>query len=73
MKKQSELKQQTREKVLHQIKKFRLLDDDFMTKCFEDNTEATELVLRIILEKTDIIVEKVFTQYTIKNIKGRSL
>lgn len=30
-------------------KNFRLFDDDFMTKCFEDNKEATELVLRIVL------------------------
>ena len=37
------------------------------------NKEVTELVLRIVLDKPDIMVEKVFTQYTIKNIKGRSL
>ena len=46
MSKQLEM-QQKREKMLHQIKEFRLLDDDFMTKCFENNREATELVLRI--------------------------
>lgn len=44
-----------------------------MTKCFEENAEATELVLCIVLSKPDIKVEKVATQYNIKNIKGRSL
>lgn len=47
LRKQLEM-QQKREKMLHQIKNYRLLDDDFMTKCFENNIEATELVLRII-------------------------
>lgn len=50
-----------------------MLDDDFMTKCFEENIEATELVLRIVLDKPDIKVEKIQTQYSMKNIKGRSL
>ena len=59
--------------MLQRIRGFRLLDDDFMTKCFEENKEATELVLRIVLEKADIQVENVITQYSMKNIKGRSV
>ncbi len=61
------------EKVLKRIKNFKLLDDTFMTKCFEENIEATELVLQIVLDKPDIKVEKVITQYSMKNIKGHSL
>lgn len=49
--------------MLQRIRGFRLLDDDFMTKCFEENIEATELVLRIVLDKPDIKVEKIQTQY----------
>ncbi|MBD5135687.1 MAG: hypothetical protein HDT39_06970 [Lachnospiraceae bacterium] len=59
--------------MLQRIRDFRLMDDDFMTKCFEENIEATELVLRIVLDKPDIKVEKIQTQYSMKNIKGRSL
>ena len=59
--------------MLQRIRGFRLLDDDFMTKCFEENIEATELVLRIVLDKPDVKVEKIQTQYSMKNIKGRSL
>ena len=62
-----------RQVFLQRIRGFRLLDDDFMTKCFEENIEATELVLRIVLNKPDIKVVKVQTQYSMKNIKGRSL
>lgn len=61
------------QEMLQRIRGFRLLDDDFMTKCFEDNIEATELVLSIVLNKPDIKVIKVQTQYSMKNIKGRSL
>lgn len=61
------------EKLLQRIRDFRLLDDDFMTKCFEENIEATELVLSIILERTDIRVKKIQTQYNMKNIRGRSV
>lgn len=70
-KKETQMKNQ--EEITQRIQEFCLLDDDFMTKCFEENVEATELVLCIVLSKPDIKVEKVATQYNIKNIKGRSL
>ena len=62
-----------REKIMEQIKQFRLFDDNFMTKCFEDNIECTELVLQIIMEKSDLKVIEARTQYTIKNLQGRSI
>ena len=62
-----------RQKIMEQIQQFRLFDDDFMTKCFEDNIECTELVLRIIMEKSDLKVTEARTQYTIKNLQGRSI
>lgn len=62
-----------REKLLARIKNFRLLDDDFMTKCFEDSIECTELILQIILERDDMKVKMSKTQYSQKNLKGRSV
>ena len=59
-------------KILEYIRNFRLLDDDFMTKCFEDNIEATEFILKIILN-LDLKVKSVKTQDTIKNLYGRSV
>lgn len=58
---------------LERIRNFRLLDDDFMSKYFEDNIECTELVLNIVMGKSDLQVKEVRTQYTIKNLQGRSV
>lgn len=61
------------EQHLQRIQKLRLMDDDFMTKCFEDSPECTELLLHIILDKPDLRVEEVRTQYGLKNLQGRSV
>ena len=34
------------EELLQKIKEFRLLDDDFMSKVFEDDIACTEFLLR---------------------------
>lgn len=49
------------------------MDDDFMSKCFEDDIECTELVINIILDRDDLRVESVHTQHEIKNLQGRSV
>lgn len=61
------------EGILQKIKEFRLFDDDFMSKVFEDDMECTELLLHIILNNTDLKVYEVHTQYSIKNLLGRSV
>ena len=58
---------------LDYIAQLRLMDDDFMSKCFEDNIECTELVIRVILGRDDIIVKSVHTQHQIKNLQGKSV
>jgi hypothetical protein len=58
--------------LLERLRSVSLFDDDFMTKCFEDNVECTELILHIVLGKPDLSVVKVNTQYGIKNLQGRS-
>ena len=62
-----------KEKNLERLKNFCLMDDDFMTVCFENNIKGVELVLRIILEDSDLIVTEVKTQYFMKNLQKRSL
>lgn len=62
---------QKHEEDLQRLKNFRLLDDDFLTKVFED-IECVELLLRIILNKDDLIVTEVHSQYNMKNLQGRS-
>lgn len=39
------------QKNLERIKKLRLLDDDFLSVCFDQDTECTQFVLRILLNK----------------------
>ena len=65
--------EQLHEQDLQRIKDFRLMDDDFLNACFADNIPATELMLRIILGKADLLVNSVETQKTLKNLFGRSL
>lgn len=52
-----------------------LFDDDLMSKVFDKNIEATELMLRIILHRSDIKVLEVIGQYDIKSpiVKGREI
>ena len=63
----------TRFETLEYIKNLRLMDDIFMTKCFEGDLECTELVLRIVMERPDLKVLSVKVQSPYKNLQGRSL
>ena len=58
---------------LRRIRNFRLMDDDFMTKCFEGDTQYIEFVLRIILEMPDLKVIHVRTQVFVENLLNRSV
>ena len=58
---------------LQRLRGLRLLDDDFMTKCFEGNTECMELVLQIILDKSDLKIIDVRTQVFVENLLNRSV
>ena len=64
--------QKKHEEDLQRIRNFRLLDDDFMSKVFEDKTCA-EILLRIILQRKDLKVKYVHVQQEIKNLQGRSI
>lgn len=60
------------QELIAKIKEFRLLDDDFMTKVFENDYECTELILHIIMQNKDLQVKETRTQYSIKSLVGRS-
>ena len=64
--------QKKHEEDLQRIRNFRLLDDDFMSKVFEDKICA-EILLRIILQRKDLKVKYVHVQQEIKNLQGRSI
>ncbi|MBR1476999.1 MAG: PD-(D/E)XK nuclease family transposase [Lachnospiraceae bacterium] len=66
-------KEQQHQEDLQRLQGFRLIDDDFMNACFDNNIEGTELILRIILNKPDLSVKSVKTQRVMKNLLGRDI
>lgn len=64
--------EQKHEEDLQRLRGFRLLDDDFMSKVFEDQ-KCTEFLLQVILNRNDLKVINVTSQYAIKNLQGRSV
>ena len=60
-------------KDLERLQRLRLMDDDFMTICFDNYIEGAELLLKIILDRDDLKVSEVKTQKELKNIQGRSV
>ena len=64
--------EQKHEEDLQRLRGFRLLDDDFMSKVFEDR-KCAEFLLQVILNRNDLKVISVTSQYAIKNLQGRSV
>lgn len=64
--------QRKHQEDLERIRRFRLMDDTFMSKVFEDK-KCAELLLHIILDRNDLIVQEVHGQYDINNLQGRSI
>ena len=69
----TEIIEQKHQEDLQRLKNFRLLDDDFLTKCFDGNTECIELVLRIVMNMPDLNVLDVRTQVFVENLLNRSV
>ena len=64
---------QKHQEDLQRLRGFRLLDDDFLTKCFEGSTECMQLVLRTVMEMPDLAVITVRTQVFVENLLNRSV
>lgn len=62
-----------REDVLRTVQNLRLIDDNFFNVCFHENIECTELLLHIILGRSDLKVIRVSTQEDLPNLRGRSV
>ena len=64
-----------KQEELQVIAKLRLLDDDLMSLVFDKNIEATELLLNILLQRTDLKVLEAVAQREYKNpmAGGRSI
>ncbi len=62
-----------REQDEQRLRGFRLLDDDFMKMVFDNNKEATALLLNVFFDRDDMEVISVVSQREIKNPNGRSV
>jgi len=62
-----------RQEDLQWLRGLCLLDDGFMTKCFEGEPKYIQLVLRIVLEMPGLIVEDVRTQVFVGNLLQHSV
>jgi len=62
-----------RKMTLEILKTFRLMDDPFMSRVFQDDIECGQLLATIMTGRDDITVTKVITQHEIKNLRGRSV
>ena len=59
--------------VLERVQNLRLIDDELMTLVFSGDIKATELLIRILLNRNDLTVTKSMTQVEKHNLFGRSV
>ena len=66
-------KEQRHEEYLRKIPEFTLMDDTFMNACFNEQKELVQKILRIIMNKPELIVTNSQIQKVYKNLHGRSV
>lgn len=57
---------------MERLRNFRLLDDEFMSKVFE-NSECANVLLQTVLQRSDLTTQFVESQRSFKNLKGHSI
>ena len=62
-----------KQKLIARIQEFTLMDDDFMTRFFENDRECTQFVLQTILNNKKLTVIDAIAQKVVKNLEGRSV
>lgn len=67
------LQQRRRTRALRIIRRWRLLDDEFMKRCLKDNLEAVQCILRIIMENNSLVVTAVKIEDTIPSLSGHGV
>ena len=59
--------------VLEKVQNLRLIDDELMTVVFSGDKKVTQFLIRILLNRNDLIVKKSMTQVQKSNLFGRSV
>ena len=55
---------------LDRLRRLRPIDDEFMRCIFRDNIPLAQLVLRILIEKPDLVITRIETQKDLKRLAG---
>lgn len=69
----TETMDQKQQEDLARLRQLRLIDDDFFSKCFDNDTACVQLVLQIVLDKPNLNVVDVRTQVFVENLLNRSV
>ena len=62
-----------KQKMIARLLEFTLMDDDFMTRFFENDKDCTQFVLQTILNNKKLKVIDTVAQKTVKSLEGRSV
>ena len=62
-----------KQKMIARLQEFTLMDDDFMTRFFENDKGCTQFVLQTILDNKKLKVIDTVAQKTVKSLEGRSI
>lgn len=60
-----------KQKMIARLQEFTLMDDDFMTRFFENDKDCTQFVLQTIIENKKLKVIDTVAQKVVKNLEGR--
>jgi hypothetical protein len=64
---------ETRARSKRAVQELRLMDDTFMRECLRNNEPAVQLILRIIMDKPNLVVQKMETQRAAISLTGRGV
>ena len=64
---------ETRARSKRAVQELRLMDDTFMRECLRNNEPAVQLILRIIMDKPNLIIQKMETQRDAISLTGRGV
>ncbi len=70
---EAEFNGQIHQEDMQRIKNFRLIDDIFFTKCLDGDIKSVQLILRIVMDKPDLVVISVQIQPFLANLRRRSI
>ena len=62
-----------KDRILSRIREARLIDNAFMNAFFDQNNEAVELILRIIMNDKDLKVKECRVEKLLKNLEGHDV